>query len=81
MEVRSKDDKTIVVNGLNRKDVMVLEVNQEINLHILRGENGGYLIEVYKHLSPEDVSKDHDYNLDFISGLVVEGGDLEPGRL
>lgn len=78
VEVKADDD--VRINGLAIENNVDIDVNSELTLHLIHSPDG-YIIDLYKSLRPEDETKDHDYDADFIDSISVGNDQLEPEDL
>lgn len=78
IEVVADDD--VRINGLAKENNIDFQVNQELTVHLIHSPDG-YIIDLYKYVSPEDEDEDHDYDADFIDSICVGDDQLEPEDL
>lgn len=70
----------IIVNDLAVENNVDIQVNSELTIHLIHSPDG-YIIDLYKHLNPEDDNEDHDYDADFIDSFTVWNDQLKPEDL
>ena len=70
----------IIVDDLAVENNIDIQVNQKLTVHLIHSPDG-YIIDLYKYVSPEDEDEEHDYDADFIDSICVGNDQLEPEDL
>jgi len=78
VEVKAVDD--VRINNLGVENNVDIQVNQKLTVHLIHSPDG-YIIDLYKYVSPEDEDEEHDYDADFIDSICVGNDQLEPEDL
>ena len=78
VEVKADDD--VRINHLAVENNVDIQVNQKLTVHLIHSPDG-YIIDLYKYVSPEDEDEEHDYDADFIDSICVGNDQLEPEDL
>lgn len=70
----------IIVDDLAVDNNVDIQVNRKLTVHIFHSPDG-YIVDLYKYVSPEDEDEDHDYDADFLDSVIIGNDQLEPEDL
>ena len=70
----------IIVDDLAVDNNVDIQVNEKLTIHVFHSPDG-YIVDLYKYVSPEDEDEEHDYDADFIDSICVGNDQLEPEDL
>jgi hypothetical protein len=70
----------IIVDDLAVENNIDIQINEKLTIHVFHSADG-YIVDLYKYVSPEDEDEEHDYDADFIDSICVGNDQLEPEDL
>lgn len=70
----------IIVDDLAVENNIDIQINEKLTIHVFHSPDG-YIVDLYKYVSPEDEDEEHDYDADFIDSICVGNDQLEPEDL
>jgi len=66
----------IIVDDLAVENNIDIQINKKLTIHVFHSPDG-YIVDLYKYVSPEDEDEDHDYDADFIDTFAIDNDTLE----
>ena len=70
----------IIVDDLAVENNINIQINEKLTIHVFHSPDG-YVVDLYKYVSPEDEDEDHDYDADFLDSVIIGNDQLEPEDL